>query len=147
MIPPGGYKAGKMNIKFTKLEQGVTIYLTSTDNTFEEVQILKRTNDKSYEIDNDKAFIVTAVPSINSYNTTFSFDYSQTGDKINDAPIWAKLEVHKDEVALLGTVDSSKWFEDNMELVIAAASGILVICLLCSVFMCMKKRQKDIDDN
>ena len=111
------------------------------------MQILKRTNDKSYEIDNDKAFIVTAVPSLNSYNTSFAFDYSQTGDKINDAPIWPKLEVHTEKMALLGIDDKDGWLEDNLVLVIGVASGVLIICVLCSVFMCMKKRQKDIDDN
>jgi len=33
MNPPGGYKGGKLYLKFTKMEPGITLYLSSIHGT------------------------------------------------------------------------------------------------------------------
>jgi len=55
-IPPDGYGAGKLHVKFNKMEPGVIVYLKSNSPSFSEIQILNSNVDytKQYTIDNTK---------------------------------------------------------------------------------------------
>ena len=55
-------------------------------------------SDKVYEIDNGNKFIVSAVPNLNSFNTTFSLMYWTDGKKNENAKIFSTIDEHKKKV-------------------------------------------------
>ena len=90
MNPPGGYIAGKLYLKFTKMEPGITIYLSSIEGKIID-QVIRSSTIKTFEIDAGSKFLITAVPTLNNFNTTFAFEYWNDGNKVVDAPIFKKL--------------------------------------------------------
>jgi len=78
------YQSGKVFITFTQMESGVKLYLNAGGNVTNSTEALETANktvelNKRYEIDQSLNYIVTAVPAFNSYNTTYSFEYSTDG--------------------------------------------------------------------
>lgn len=86
-IPPGGFKGGSLYLTFSKLEPGIQLYVSSNGG-IPDFEVLQSSDKKTYKIEGSKYFIITAVPQLNSFNTSFSFEYYTDGDKIEDAPIW-----------------------------------------------------------
>jgi len=80
------------------MENGVKLYLESEDRaTIPYVEINSDSLEPThiYKIAEGQALKVTAVPGINSFNTTYDFKYWNDGTKIPDAPIFLKMDFHK----------------------------------------------------
>jgi hypothetical protein len=67
----------------------VTLYLTQNGKQ------ISATVNKELSVENGQEFVLTAVPTKNSFNTTFSIQYRTDGTKDPNAPIWAKMEEWK----------------------------------------------------
>ena len=75
---------------------------------------------------------MTAVPTKNSFNTTFSVQYRTDGTKNEDAEIWTHLENHR--LKLLGHNTS------NVGLIIGIIVGILIIIGIGGILIYKKKQ-------
>ena len=78
------YVNGSISIKFTKIEEGVNIYLNGGSDVYNSsMQIISNnqtvTVGSQYSVDQSTNFIVTAVPKYNNYNTSFTFEYFAEG--------------------------------------------------------------------
>ena len=110
-------------------------------------------SDKVYEIENGKKFIVSAVPVLNSFNTTFSFMYWTDGTKNADAKIFTTIDEHKKKVqSLLQTGESSFSLGDhvksNQTLYIGIGAGLaVVICLVVGIRWMRARRASTMEDN
>lgn len=74
------YLSGKVFIKFTKIEVGVKVYVNAGSDVRNMTESLVKYNKTvkvgdQFEIDQSINFVVTAIPTYNSYNTTYSFEY------------------------------------------------------------------------
>ena len=71
MNPPGGYKDGKIYVTFPQVDQGVSLHVA--DGGGDEIQIGSTSNKgRKFAIENGKSLRVTAVPALNSVETSFS---------------------------------------------------------------------------
>jgi hypothetical protein len=77
---------------------------------------------QKYEIDQSLNYIVTAIPEYNSYNTSFSFEYSTDGTEYP----WYELYYYQ-------------WFLKHpngmVMLYIAGAIAACLVCLFCCCFV------------
>jgi hypothetical protein len=89
MNPPGGFTSGKVYMTIKKKEKGVRIYLKSNG------KYTASLLNKEFSVDNGEEFMLTAVPTKNSFNTSFTIQYRTDGAKDPNSPIWTKIEEHK----------------------------------------------------
>ena len=82
MNPPGGYKGGKVYLTVEKKEAGMRLYFRKNGK-----DVTLRLNSE-YNVQNGEEFMITAVPTKNSFNTTFSLKYRTDGTKDPNAEIW-----------------------------------------------------------
>ena len=82
------YKAGsgKTYLKFTKIESGIGLYIMAGSDFTNSSQTLVTNNgsvtlDMTYEIDISVNYVIVAVPELNNWNTSFSFEYYTDGEK------------------------------------------------------------------
>ena len=128
MNPPGGFKGGKVFMTITEKQQGVTLYLTQNGKS------LSPYLNKEVSVEDGQQFIITAVPTKNSFNTAFSFQYRTDGVKQPEAPIWAQLEEWR--LSLTGWTSNIGW-------IIGLIVGIAVILLALLGIYCYKRCQLD----
>ena len=69
LTPPGGYKGGKVYLTIKKPEAGVTLYLNKNG---KDTAI---TYGSELSVKNEETFSLTAVPSKDNYNTSFTIEY------------------------------------------------------------------------
>ena len=141
MNPPGGYDGGNIYFQVTKLEDGIKLYIQSEDGTTIPDQLVSASS-KVFKVANGKALKVTAVPSKDSFNTTFDFEYWTDGTKIPDAPIWAKMNLYAEEVesALEATGETPML----MTYIIAGSAALLCLIVICVGIYCRgKARQQE----
>ena len=129
MNPPGGYTSGKVYMTIKSKEIGVKLYLQSSGKTISPVL------NKEISVNNGQEFILTAVPTKNSFKTAFSIQYRTDGAKNSDAVIWKKLEEHR--LSLLGEKSS------NVGLIIGIIVGIIILILIIIGIYLYKKKQQD----
>jgi hypothetical protein len=84
MNPTYYYSSGKVYLTFTQAESGVKLYLNAGGNVTNSTIAMEDYNrtvelNKKYEVDQSINYIVTAIPELNNYNTSFSFEYSTDG--------------------------------------------------------------------
>jgi len=85
MTPPGGYFGGNVYLTLINQEAGVDLYLNYDGKN------IVPTYGTKMSVKTGLEFILTVVPKENSYNTSFSFDYSTDGTKNSDAKIFIAL--------------------------------------------------------
>lgn len=77
---------------------------------------------------NGEKIIVSAVPQKDNYNTSFTLEYYTDGTKNDDAPIFDRLEEHKDKISALIAVDGEGFSS-------GAIAGIVICGVLFPVFI------------
>jgi len=105
-----------------------------------------RSTDELFEIKNDKSFRVTAVPTLNSYTTAYSFEYWTDGKKNSKAPIWSKLTAHAESLKEKVPVKAAGLLAliiENLVIFIGAVSVLLIGICICVAILCVKKKKKD----
>ena len=104
-----------------------------------------------FTIKNDKSFRVSAVPTLNSYSTTYKFEYWESGPKIDTAPIWAKLESHKQVLLAknaLGTKSGlHSLITEHLAIILVVGSAFILICVCCCIFKCCNKKDKNMGED
>lgn len=80
------YQNGTVFLKFTKVEEGVIVYLTAGSDYKNATVVMEEKNrtiviGKVYEIDQSLNYIITAIPKKNSFNTSVSFEYFTDGEE------------------------------------------------------------------
>ena len=78
MNPTYYYTNGNVKIKFTTIEKGIDVYLNAGSDVRNMSKAIVQYNrtvtlNKEYSIDQSLNFVVTVIPKLNSYNTTYSF--------------------------------------------------------------------------
>lgn len=126
------FTSGKVFLTFTQAQSGVKLYLNAGGNVTNSTLAMEDYNrtvvlNKKYEIDQSLNFIITAIPDFNSYNTSFSFEYSTDGTPYP----WYELYYYQ-------------WFVKHPQgmtmLYIAGAIAIcIVLIFLCCLCVCIKK--------
>jgi len=126
------------------LEDGVKLYIESEDGTTipnEEVQAFTNPNEevsaytKIYKLDGGKSLKVTAVPTLNSFNTSYDFKYWNDGVKIPTAPIFAKMAAH---ALAIKKANSKHIIPEYMYYIMGGV--FLFLCCCCSAFLMYKRR-------
>ena len=121
-------------MKISTVEAGVKIYLQSPGSGG--LNSLVPTVGQEYSVDTGTALFFSAVPSKDNYKTAFEISYKTTGKKDDDAPIWEKLQEHKEKVALLlspGSEDSNTTL-----IIIIVVVSVFIVCII--VGCCVKRR-------
>lgn len=126
------YTSGKVFLTFTKAESGVKLYLNAGGNVTNSTLAMEDYNrtvvlNKKYEIDQSYNYIITAIPEYNSYNTSFSFEYSTDGTPYP----WYELYYYQ-------------WFVKHPQgmtmLYVAGGLAIaIVLIFLCCLCVCIRK--------
>ena len=132
MNPPGGYVGGKVYVKFNKIETGVKLYISSSK--IPETTITSG-NSKTYSIANGEELLLTAVPSPNSFNTSFAFQYWTDGVEKKDAPIFKKIEAHKEALLSAGKEDSGSG------MIIGIIIGLIVVIIAIVVIIIIRRKR------
>jgi hypothetical protein len=149
MNPPGGYTSGKVYMKFTKVERGITLYLYNVK-TKKTTTINSSTNlATEYDVENGSSMTISAVPRKENFNTTWAIEYWTDGAKDEAAPVFAKIKAHdikvKEELKEGGGAGS---FETNTLPIVpiaAGAGGCVVLIIACVVWRKCKKKNNDVN--
>ena len=149
MNPPGGFTSGKVYMKFTKIESGVTLYLTNEKT--KKTQTIRSSSSliTEYEVENGSSLTLSAVPKKESFNTTFVIEYWTDGVKNAKAKIFTELADHKVKTAALLSTDvpENKGIMAKLPIIpIAAGAGACVVLCICFCLIkkCRKKEEIDI---
>lgn len=133
---PHIFKNGNTFLKFTNIEKGVSVYVNSGSdvrNMSTSVSGTSKKNDTvkvdtQYQVPMGETFIITAIPTENSYNTTFEFEYYSDGEALP---------------GLIRFYNALFVVPENGQTFLIAAIvliGLLLICIICGCVMCIKKR-------
>ena len=149
MNPPKGYTSGKVYMKFTKVERGITLYLYN-DKTKKSTTIRSSSKlDTTFEVENGSSMSFSAVPNKENFNTTFAIQYWTDGTKDEKAEIFTKIKVHDEKVkAELAEGGDGGSFEASSLPIIPIAAGVcgcVVLIIICCVWRRYKKKKRDVD--
>lgn len=71
---------------------------------------------------------ITTVPILNSYETTYEFNFWNDGTKIPTAPIWAKMAAHAAKVKLLNAMHE---IPKHYYIIMVGTLLAIVLCICC----------------